>query len=89
MLKEKNHKITTSVIDKYRVLSFSKTGVCPVMWAHYTGVFNGVCLVFNASNSFKLLKDVKYIDQRIEIIDGESANIDEIIEEAILKKHKV
>lgn len=85
---ERHHPITTSVIDRYKVLSFSKTGVSPVMWAHYTGVFNGVCLVFNSANSFKYLKDVQYIDQDIEIIDGESVSIYKTIEDAIIKKHK-
>lgn len=86
---EENHPITNSYTSNFRVLSFSKIGNSPVMWAHYSGVFRGVCFAFRTSGSFKDNYDIEYVENHIQVIDGEEHNIDFEIEKALRKKYRL
>lgn len=48
------------VLQKYRILSLSEDGFSPQLWAHYGGVYSGVCFGFQTYTSFSTIRPVQY-----------------------------
>lgn len=52
--------VVESVLEKYRVLSLSEDGFSPQLWAHYGGVYSGVCFGYKTHASFSGVRPVQY-----------------------------
>ena len=52
------------IMNQYRILSLSEDGFSPQLWAHYGGIYSGICFVFKTNASFSTIKPVQYIEEQ-------------------------
>ena len=70
------HGIVEEVLNSYRILSLSKEGKSPQMWAHYAGNYSGVCIRFSTEGVFGLADAVEYTSEKSNKIIDEPDNED-------------
>ena len=56
--------VLSMIRDEFRIVSLSGDCFSPLMWAHYGGVFQGMCFCFKRDNQFMEAKRVKYISRK-------------------------
>lgn len=74
-------------LSKIRVLSLTKKADSIIMWSHYAGMFNGVCIEFDDSITLSNVKPIEYCDNLI-IPKNREYTMEETAKEALFHKSK-
>lgn len=75
-----------SALDKYRILSLSKSNDNVLMWSHYANNFSGVCIGFDENKSFAMAEDVVYSPELYQV--DQFRSLEEIAHNTLIFKNK-